>query len=541
MNTLCYTRDPVFDVVRASGRKDRISIAGLTSEFEADPVTKLDMLRPDLQAAALQLLIGLANLSFQPDDVEGWHELWMNPLSPEQLREAINPWDPYFTLDAPSGPRMFQDYDMVTGVLENDPDIVPARELLIDGKHEHFAVDAGTGVLCRRIAGFALQTLQTEASSGGRGHRKSLRGGSALTTLIRPGPRREGGAETLYDLVLANMRQGSRPSSNAAADILAWLKPIIPGKKRVTTPEDGHVLTESFATPRRIKLIIEPNSDNRACDLTGDVDDYVVTGYVRLPDGPIYAGFRHNLSPYYRKKAEHALAAVQGPNRRMSFEDWSASRFRSTDGNQEPATVVTNFLMSRLANIEPPARRGARMQISGYAMDNAKVLRFHEEVMPVHVPSDTADDQALKDLSDRLVQATKAVEAILAVQVRRALYRDKDPAAKTSSSVHRSREKLWIALDEAFHGSMAKAAQDTSEAFIDQIENQWKDDLKEAALNTFDSLVVIDDRLTQHPDRVVRARNTLLQAVSGSGPVGKKIFTILNRPMPAKLAKTKSK
>lgn len=176
---------PWIPVRTLSGRELIITPSEITKDYETDPVAELNAPRPDFNGALIQFLIGLVQTCAGPGDEFEWEEKLENPPVPEELHKAFSTVVHAFDLDG-EGPRFMQDLELEKG------EEWPVGRLLIDypGKNaeekntDHFVKRGIVSGLCRRCSAAALFTLQTNAPSGGVGHRTSLRGGGPLTTLV---------------------------------------------------------------------------------------------------------------------------------------------------------------------------------------------------------------------------------------------------------------------------------------------------------------------------------------------------------------------
>jgi CRISPR system Cascade subunit CasA len=75
-------------------------------------------------------------------------------------------------------------------------------------------------------------------------------------------------------------------------------------KEESVSVSDADPLQAFFGMPRRMRLIFEMNQARRPCDLTGEVDDIVVTGFIAEPLGVKYGVFLHPLTPYRKIKTD---------------------------------------------------------------------------------------------------------------------------------------------------------------------------------------------------------------------------------------------
>jgi CRISPR system Cascade subunit CasA len=120
-------------------------------------------------------------------------------------------------------------------------------------------------------------------------------------------------------------------------------------KKESVSISDVDPLQAFFGMPRRIRLIFEMNETCRPCDLTGEVDDIVVTGFIVEPRGVNYGVFRHPLTPYYKTKADPR--PIHAPEGRVGYRQWLGLAYASADGSRLPASAVIEA-QARLRNLD---------------------------------------------------------------------------------------------------------------------------------------------------------------------------------------------
>ena len=176
--------DPWIPIRRKNGAKALIAPWQLT---ETDnPVITLNAPRPDFNGALMQFLIGLLQTAATPASHDQWLDWLEEPPTPDVLKAQFEPYADAFALQGEKGSFM-QDFEPLEGAGFNG-----IAELLIDSpggntvkeNKDHFIKRGRVEQVCPCCAATALFSLQTNAPSGGQGHRTSLRGGGPLTTLV---------------------------------------------------------------------------------------------------------------------------------------------------------------------------------------------------------------------------------------------------------------------------------------------------------------------------------------------------------------------
>ena len=95
-------------VVRASGQRQHIRPADLTTTIDSDPIVDLDFTRADFRCATLEFLIGLLTVAYPPGD--DWETRWTKPPSQAELELAFAPFATTFAFDG-DGARAYQDFE----------------------------------------------------------------------------------------------------------------------------------------------------------------------------------------------------------------------------------------------------------------------------------------------------------------------------------------------------------------------------------------------------------------------------------------------
>lgn len=181
-------KDVWIPTLRFSGKSAEISPFEITSQIEndSDPIVSLNSPRPDFNGALLQFLTGLLQVVFPPENEIEWEDLFVNPPSPEILKEAMTKAESAFELFG-DGSRFMQD----TNLNEEDT-IFDISALFIESpgentiklKKDFFIKRNSISQICEKCAGIGLFSFQTNSPSGGQGHLTSIRGGGPLTTFV---------------------------------------------------------------------------------------------------------------------------------------------------------------------------------------------------------------------------------------------------------------------------------------------------------------------------------------------------------------------
>ena len=518
-----------------------ISPAQLTSVTEHGPVVAFAWPRPDFDLAAQEFMIGLLATGCPPRDIKDWRRRFLEPPSAEALRAAFSPYESAFYLDG-DGPRFSQDFDE----LKSEASAVDA--LLIDApgantiklNKDLLVKRGGVRVLSRAGAAMALYTLQQFAPSGGAGHRTSLRGGGPLVTLAVPGAGKDAPAPTLWQKIWLNVPNGAPAQASDRERIFPWLAPTrTSAKKESVAAGEAHFLQNFFGMPRRIRLVFEKNEAKAPCDLTGAVDDVVVTGFVTKPWGVNYGVWRHPLTPYYKIKTD--TLPVHAPEGRVAYQQWLGLVYADDGGGRLPAAIMKDVRdrLIELAADSPYSGERPRILAGGFAMDNMKALAFAESEMPLHLVGPDLEDM-IADLAKQLVNSAKIIESMLATAIQIALYGELVKAESDSSALEAPRERLWSETEDSFHRLLERAvgmlASDDGDP-NQSLGKDWRETLAKTAMRTFDDVAPIDAFGEIDPNRVVVARRLLTLGLAGYGKYGRSLFNELDLVSPEEAGK----
>ena len=470
---------------RRTGAHCRIAPWQITDSYRQDAVVDLDFRRPDVDGAMVQFLIGLLQTAFAPKDEQAWRVLWDEPPSPETLREAFAKEHDAFVLDG-HGPRFMQDKTL-TPAEAGKPLEVKALFVDAPGGESHtdntpvFNKPNRYKTLCPACAAAALFTLQTNAPSGGRGHRTSLRGGGPLTTLVLPA---EPAQTTLWNLVWANVLPAQAipvseeaPGKTRAFGVYPWLAPTrISEKGEEIHPAEVDPLHAYWGMPRRIRLLFE-TGEATPCDLCGQGTETYVRTYLARHAGNNYSSrWKHPLSPYGRGKDDQWIS-LKGTTDGVGYRLWrGAVVSERQDKVRDPALVVAYALERRMPQIDPQAQTRLRIWAFGQDMDNMKNRSWAECLIPVlSAPKNAGmDADAYFNETKRLVLAAEAAADVFRAAVRVVLA---TPHAQdiqlTAKRVPREGKKAFVKLPKPLTPPDALAVRNAVMAFWTRTEHSF--------------------------------------------------------------------
>ena len=104
--------DRWISVRRRSGNKEIIAPWQIADRD--DPVVAIFTTRADFTGALYQLLIGMVQTLFAPEDHTEWKALWKNPPLPEALESAFDAQRNAFEIDS-NGAAFMQDFNLPEG------------------------------------------------------------------------------------------------------------------------------------------------------------------------------------------------------------------------------------------------------------------------------------------------------------------------------------------------------------------------------------------------------------------------------------------
>ncbi|HRY07686.1 MAG TPA: type I-E CRISPR-associated protein Cse1/CasA [Hyphomicrobiaceae bacterium] len=533
-------------VALADGRRVFVRPCEISEPYEGKPILRIATGRPDCDIALTEFLIGLLAVTMDGLDRRSWPKRFRDPPSSEELEVTFAPLEPAMILDG-DGPRFFQDRE----ALEGKPTPIVALQMDAAGSSTHFVKEGRTEKLSRIGAAITLLTLQTQAPSGGAGHRTSLRGGGPLTTLVLPGLP-DKAVPTLWQRLWANTPEDFHAEPDEYNRVFPWLTPTrVSDKTGVeTTPDHVHPAQAFFGMPRRIRLLFEEARDGDTCDLTGERDDVMVSGYVTKPWGTNYTAWSkgHPLSPYYTQKAKAVeFLPLHTKSSRIGYRQYLGLAFESEDGLRLPAKCVSEFRKTRANEFSGDAKQAmhdCQILVAGYAMDNMKPLDFAETLVPLVITGNPTSDKHVHDTARRFVNGSDETARLLISSVKRALYGERGDAARDSTVLEPVANRFWSDTERDFYDALRDAADrlispdgvpvtrpgDTKR----DLAGSWLAILKRHAFAIFDEVVPIDSAEADRIADVIAGRKSLGLALAGHGAVGKKLYTALGVALPSR-------
>ncbi|MFO1495553.1 MAG: type I-E CRISPR-associated protein Cse1/CasA [Lysobacterales bacterium] len=425
--------DPWIPIRTRNGTVRSIRIAELlpsandTAAFD-DPI-EFASPREDFDAALAQFLIGVLDLVFALDGEDQWREWNDQPPTREELDEALSAWAYAFEL---FGERPFLQDPSVEGEARS-----PAS-LLLDLPGDN-ALENNTDFFVKRrevfpmspaVAAMALLTLQTNAPSGGKGFRTSVRGGGPLTTLLWPNAE----SPALFRKLWANVSINAGAESIEPTAVLPWLSDVLVSTDqqdvltqlrqrlgRVASSDERRLLCY-FAAPRRVLLQRAP-ADGARCALTGAHSDELVIAYRAQNYGPNLLShlFDHPLSPYYYDKKNEQWLPQHIGERGFTYADWVQLASGSANEREKPAAIVTRGMVHRARQLRAQSL-DAEIPVwaCAYQMDNMKVLSWHSARLPTFPGLDPDHRSELRAFAQQLIAGAEAAISELSKALRRA-------------------------------------------------------------------------------------------------------------------------
>lgn len=454
---------------------------------------QLSLPRDDMEFAALQLLISLAQCIFTPKDRSELVQRALQPLAPETYRQAAEPYRSWFVLDHPQHPFM-QSREVKA------KEITPIQKLFIglpEGNNHALFNDKGeVAAVCGSCAAIALFNQASNCPSFGGGFKASLRGNAPITTFATGKHLRE----MLWFNVLSQ-------DHDPVVDLLipqhvnnvpVWVDPI-PAKGKMHAYEIG-LLRGLFWQPARVELLV--TTGPQRCDAC------------RQTAEPVYSSFRkekfvydieglwpHPHSPKMwdikkdAKERERFLSFTTQAPAWTQLNHCAFGQMHDAKEGSEPSPIVTQF--HRVFNIQ---HRRLILLVAGYRNKQSSVLERRHELFSM--PEDWDNQTRYVEHGIKYALAVKQ-------ELRSKLY---GFAKQVGPSVHETAERqFYHATEPLIHELLRKMDYPEGKAvFAD-----FKDQVARLAREVFESLT----------------------APYCHNPKGLKYFSVFKRSFEAALAK----
>jgi CRISPR system Cascade subunit CasA len=528
-------KEPWIPVIRKSGERKLITPAGLVDKYAEDPVLALDSSRPDFNGALVQFLIGLVQTTCPPANEPEWKKKFSKPPTLDELQSSFGRYTHAFNLDGDAA-RFMQDLELSEKEGESNKIDHLLMEMpgaqTIDKNTDHFLKRDTVKQICLPCCAMALLTLQTNAPSGGRGHRTSVRGGGPLTTIVM--------GRTLWETVWLNVltaeefsRYGNA-TKNADSDLFPWLGPTRTSEKsgKDTTSQHVHPVQMFWGMPRRIRLEFESGSNNASCDLCERSQSQYVRKYYDKSYGINYkGGWHHTLTPYSVDEKTGEPLPKHGQAGGISYRNWLGLVQNNVEKNSrnEPAVVVHTFRQDRqealLGNNEIPFRLWA----FGYDMDNMKACGWYEGTMPlIHLAADIKP--AYEIAVSQMIKTASLIAYNVRTCVKKALFSPNANISVEKSFFDSIDSQFWQDTEPRFYQILndLKITPQTKQ-HIQDLKLRWLGILSKEGEILFDrysqsSLISVAD-----PKRIAIARRDFR---TFSSPYNKKIIELLMLDLP---------
>ena len=400
-----------------------------------------------------QFLIGLLQTCYAPEDEDQWLEDWRQPPEPQVLQACFEKVAFAFELETTEGPAFLQDFDLpegetksISALLIEAPGVKTVKDNL-----DHFIKRDKANQLCPSCTATALFTLQTNAPSGGQGHRVGLRGGGPLTTLIVP----KDTTATLWEKLWLNVlnQEDQTVADSIDARVMPWLgKTRASEKGQITTPDHVHKLQAYWGMPRRIRLTTKV--EDSSCDLCGNHSAVLYQEYKTKNFGTNYEGaWLHPLTPYRfdpnNIKPPFSLKGQQGG---LGYRHWLGLALEDKANGDTAAAVVQFYNSSRGRSIRDKGY--AALWCFGYDMDNMKARCWYESRFPVYSLSEIQRKNLIA-WAVELVTAAKEVVKMLRSEVKSAWFRRPEDVKGDMSQID---AQFWQATEVDFYQLLEQLA-----------------------------------------------------------------------------------
>lgn len=365
MNLLIDPWIPVRGQGKASAQK--LTLRQLLCE---DAKWELCLPRDDMEMAALQLLVCLAQTLATPADLGALKQLITKPFALHQFDAGCMPCASWFRLDHPQSPFM-----QVRGVKATEP--TPMDKLLAGvtgATNSCFVNPSGLGeALCSGCTAIALFNQAMNVPGFGGGFKASLRSSAPVTTLVQ--------GEHLRQTVWLNVLTGEGIERllpwhrKTEGQQPTWIEPI---KSETFSATGIGFLRGLFWQPAHIELLPAETGGN--CSCCGQQDTEVYRGFNKAKFNYTVTGIwphPHGARTMTLKKGEQEEKYVSFTTTAPSWTQLGRFVVRrevadSKNPGQEPAAVIRQAqeLKVRLT-----------LSVGGYRNNQASILERRHELL----------------------------------------------------------------------------------------------------------------------------------------------------------------
>ncbi len=478
-----------------------------------NPVIEINAPRADFQGALYQFLIGLLQTCFAPEDEDEWMGYWEEMPDQQQLRAALDKAADAFDLYNPEGTAFLQDYDLPDGENKTISALLieaPGGKTIKDNL-DHFIKAGAVNQLCPSCTASALFTLQTNAPSGGVGHRVGLRGGGPLTTLLIP----KDASTTLWQklwLNVLNQEEQACPEQMDAS-VFPWLAQTRTSENKgaITTPLDVDALQAYWGMPRRIRLS-EP-TEQGDCDLCGLKSVALLTDYRTKNYGVNYDGaWIHPLTPYrFDPKKKELPLSLKGQQGGLAYRHWLGLALQDNENGDKAAEIVQFFNSERGRDLDTSL---ASLWCFGYDMDNMKARCWYESRFPVFYLHEQQQNNLMEWALELIAPARETVKIVRA-QVKEAWFRRPKDVKGDMSMID---AQFWQSTETVFFRLLEQLAVlpgDTGRA-PPEIYQTWFKTLQSKAFALFETATLETVPEDLDLKRIIAAQNTLKKKFYGN-------------------------
>jgi len=500
----------------------------ITEDYDHNPIIALDAARADFDGALIQFFIGLVQTVIPPKDDRAWRAGLTNPPEVSVLKHAFDAVAFAFHLDG-DGPRFMQDLTLAEGEKRGIGTLLieAPGDNTLENNTDFFIKRGLVEQMCLSCAASALFTLQTNAPSGGAGHRTSLRGGGPLTTLVL--------GDTVWQTIWLNVLSKGAffasccdPKKTSKSAIFPWLSQTRTSEKgtgQTTTPLDVHPAQMFWAMPRRIRIDFEQERRG-TCGVCDDPSNRVVSHYVTKNYGTNYEGaWLHPLTPY--------TEVVGGPpNPRkgqpggVHYRYWLGLVQVDDEEGRMPARVVKEFWERQVkwSDLHSIMRRGARLRAFAYDMENMKARCWYDATMPLFQINKEVRSE-YEAIVARMLRAAVVIAANVRKCVKKAMFKYPKRVKGDFSIVD---VRFWQTTESAFYSLLEQCREQSSTGGdLTPLKMEWVKTLARAGERIFNDLSQNKQLEVAEPMRIAKAYQEMRRL---NAPTNRKIREILDLP-----------